>query len=71
MISIEHHQEIRQAGEVVGRSGGRVHRVRLDNGQVILADSAVAYRIGRRVAVVAGAIVGPAGAAPARKDYQE
>ncbi len=70
MISIERKEEIRLAGEVVGRSG-RVHRVRLDHGQVVLADSAVPYPVGRRVAVVAGAIVGPAGAAPARKDYQE
>lgn len=61
---------IRQTGTVEARIG-RLHRVRTDSTQTLLADSATPYPPGSRVTLLADAIVGPAGPEPTITSYQE
>ena len=70
MISIDPPRETRLAGTVLDRSG-RAHRIRLDSGRVVVADSAAPWPVGRRVVVVGGVIVGVGGVAPVVAEYQE
>jgi hypothetical protein len=70
MIELRKKQEARISGEVVTRDGRR-HTINADDGRVLIADSATPYNRGARVSVVAGVIVGAAGAAPIIKNYQQ
>lgn len=60
----------RVSGTVMDRSGRR-HTVQGDDGRVMMADAEKAYPPGARVSVVAGVVVGAAGAAPQVKNYQQ
>lgn len=60
----------RVSGTVMARSGRR-HTVQGDDGRVLMADAEKAYPPGARVSVLAGVIVGVAGAAPRVKNYQQ
>jgi len=70
MIKWTDTEAIRATGQVVARTGRR-HTVASDDGRTLLADSATPYNPGARVTVVAGAIIGPAGAAPTITNYQQ
>lgn len=70
MIELRKKQESRIAGVVTARNGRR-HTINADDGRVLIADSATPYNQGARVSVVAGVIIGPAGAAPTIKNYQQ
>ena len=70
MIELRRKQEERVTGVVTARNGRR-HTIYADDGRVLIADSATPYNQGARVTVLAGVIVGPAGAAPIIKNYQQ
>ena len=70
MIELRKKQEARTSGEVATRDGRR-HTINADDGRVLIADSATPYNQGARVTVLSGVIVGPAGAAPVVKNYQQ
>ena len=70
MIELRKKQEARISGEVTTRDGRR-HTINADDGRVLIADSATPYNQGALVTVLAGVIVGPAGAAPIIKNYQQ
>ena len=70
MIELRKKQETSISGTVMRRSGRR-HTVNADDGRVLIADSATPYNQGSRVTVLSGVIVGPAGAAPIIKNYQQ
>ena len=70
MIELRKKQETRISGEVMARNGRR-HTINADDGRVLIADSATPYNQGARVTVLAEVIVGPAGAAPIIKNYQQ
>ena len=70
MIELRKKQETRISGVVTERNGRR-HTISADDGRVLIADSASPYSQGARVTVLSGVIVGPAGAAPVVKNYQQ
>lgn len=70
MIELRKKEPNRITGEVAERSGRR-HTINADDGRVLMADSATPYNPGARVTVLAGVIVGPAGAAPKIKNFQQ
>jgi hypothetical protein len=70
MIKWTDTEATRATGRVTARTG-RSHTVATDDGRTLIADSATPYNQGARVTVVAGAIIGPAGAAPVIKNYQQ
>lgn len=70
MIELRKKQEARISGVVATRDGRR-HIINADDGRVLIADSATPYNQGARVTVLAGVIVGPAGAVPNIKNYQQ
>lgn len=70
MIELRKQAAGRVSGTVSARVGRR-HTVDADDGRVLIADSAIAYNPGARVTVLAGVIVGAAGAAPQIKNYQQ
>ena len=70
MIELRKQEPSRITGTVTARSGRR-HTISADDGRVLIADSATPYNPGARVTVLAGVIVGTAGAAPTIKNYQQ
>lgn len=70
MIELTKAKQTRITGKVVSRVGRR-HRVLADDGRTLLADSAIPFNPGERVTLLADAIVGTAGKAPAVQSYQE
>lgn len=70
MIELQGQTIGRISGTVSARSGRR-HTVHGDDGRVLMADAEKAYPPGSRVIVLAGVIIGAAGAAPQVKNYQQ
>ena len=70
MILINSATPNRSTGTVLARTG-RQHTVAIDGGSTVRADSYISYNPGRRVTLVAGVIVGTAGAAPSLINYQQ
>lgn len=70
MISIEQTKTVRLTGTVIARAG-RVHTVAIDGAETVCVDSQMVYPPQARVTVVAGMIVGRAGAAPTLINYQQ
>jgi CRISPR/Cas system-associated protein Csm6 len=70
MLDLRVRNETAAPGRVTARSGSR-HTVATDDGRTLLVESAVAYPPESRVMVLAGSIIGPAGAAPVIKNYQQ
>lgn len=70
MIELRKQDPVRITGTIAARTGRR-HTIKADDGRVLIADSAIPYNQGSRVTVLAGVIVGQAGAAPTIKNYQQ
>lgn len=70
MIELRKQEQSRITGTVISRTGRR-HTISTDDGRVLIADSATPYNPGARVTVLAGVIIGQAGAAPTIKNYQQ
>lgn len=70
MINLRPKAETASPGRVTSRIGYR-HTVATDDGRILVVESAVLYPPQSRVMVLSGAIIGPAGAAPTIKNYQQ
>lgn len=70
MLDLRPRPDSAAPGRVTARSGYR-HTVATDDGRTLLVESVVTYPPGARVMVLAGSIIGPAGAAALVKNYQQ